>query len=98
MPPGDGDDGDGEEEHQQPQLLVRLLQRGQQRLEAREVAHQLGRETIAGVNEILAKFFTIFGESAHYIVPSAYTVTHTLKNLLRHSLPGICMLVCKEIN
>ena len=60
MPPGDGDDGDGEEEHQQPQLLISLLQRGQQRLEAREVAHKLGGETISGVIEI----FTIFGECA----------------------------------
>ena len=65
MPPGDGDDGDGEEEHQQPQLLVRLLQRGQQRLEAREVAHQLGRETIAGGQRNFGVIFTIFGESAH---------------------------------
>ena len=54
MQPGDGDDGDGEEEHQQPQLLISLLQRGQQRLEAREVAHKLGGETISGVIEILA--------------------------------------------
>ena len=41
--PGDGDDGDSEEKHQQAELLVGLLQRRQQRLQAGEVSHKLQR-------------------------------------------------------
>ena len=41
LQPGECEDTDKEEDHQQPQLLVRLAQRGQQALQALEMANQL---------------------------------------------------------
>ena len=38
---GEGEDADADEDHQQPDLLVHLAQGGQQRLQPREVLHQL---------------------------------------------------------
>ena len=38
---GEGEDGHGHEDEQQPELLVGLLQRVEEGLEPREVAHQL---------------------------------------------------------
>ena len=39
--PRDSDHGDRHEEHQEAELLVSLLQRAQERLEASEVPHKL---------------------------------------------------------
>ena len=39
--PGDGDDDNPEEDHEEPQLLVGLLHGAEQGLQASEVAHKL---------------------------------------------------------
>ena len=60
--PGDGDDDDPEEDHEEPQLLVGLLHCGEQTLQPRKMAHKLQEH----ISRISSTYFPRYLEHSQY--------------------------------